>query len=280
MLDDRSGNDMIKLIATDMDGTFLNSEKEFDPRFNHIFYELNKLGIKFVVASGQQYYRLYQRFIPMSDQMCFIAENGAYVALGTQKLFANDIDRKLVDQAIRIIKKEPRLIMIMCGAKGAYIERKHQEYEYEVKKYYCMYEFVDDFSQVDDEIIKLAIFDPQYKIVELLETVKKQLPEELKLVTSGNEWMDIANKEANKGLSMTFIQEYFGIHDYESVAFGDQMNDYELLQSVKYSFAMENAVDAIKDIAYDIVPSNMEQGVLVKLEEIIASNGNIEESKK
>lgn len=270
---------MIKLVATDMDGTFLNSDKEFDPRFIHVFHELNKLGIKFVVASGQQYYRLYQRFIPMSENMCFIAENGTFVAMGSQKLFANEMKRELVNQAVDIIEKTPRIFMIMCGAKGAYIEKKYKDYEYEVKKYYCMYEFVDSFDDVDDEIIKLAIYDPNYNISELLDDVLKQLPKELKTVTSGNEWMDITNKEANKGLSMTFLQEYLGIHDYESVAFGDQMNDYELLQSVKYSFAMENAVDAIKEIAYDIVPSNIEQGVLIKLEEIIQNNGEITEKK-
>lgn len=270
---------MIKLVATDMDGTFLNSDKEFDPRFVHVFHELNKLGIKFVVASGQQYYRLYQRFIPMSENMCFIAENGTYVAMGSQKLFANEIKRELVDQAVEIIEKTPRIFMIMCGTKGAYIEKKYKDYEYEVKKYYCMYEFVDSFAEVDDEIIKLAIYDPNYNIKELLDDVLKQLPEQLKTVTSGNEWMDITNKEANKGLSMVFLQEYLGIHDYESIAFGDQMNDYELLQSVKYSFAMENAVDEIKEIAYDVVPSNIEQGVLIKLEEIINNHGHIVEKK-
>lgn len=266
---------MIKLVATDMDGTFLDSDKEFDPRFIDVFHELKKLGIQFVVASGQQYYRLYQRFIPMSEDMCFIAENGTYVAMGSQKLFANEIKRELVDQAVEIIENTPRLFMIMCGTKAAYIEKKYRDYEYEVKKYYCMYEFVDSFDDVDDEIIKLAIYDPEYRIKELLNDVLLQLPKELKTVTSGNEWMDITNKEANKGLSMIFLQEYLGIHDDEAVAFGDQMNDYELLKSVKYSFAMDNAVDAIKEIAYGIVPSNIEQGVLIKLEEIIKNKGNI-----
>lgn len=270
---------MIKLVATDMDGTFLDSDKEFDPRFVHVFHELNKLGIRFVVASGQQYYRLYQRFIPMSENMCFIAENGTYVAIGSQMLFANEIKREFVNQAVEIIEKAPRLLMIMCGTKGAYIEKKYKDYEYEVKKYYCMYQFVDSFDEVDDEIIKLAIYDPAYHISELLDNVVEQLPAQLKIVTSGNEWMDITNKEANKGLSMIFLQEYLGIHDYESVAFGDQMNDYELLKSVKYSFAMENAVDEIKAIAYDVVPSNVEQGVLIKLEEIIRHQGHIVEKK-
>ena len=57
---------MIKLIATDMDGTFLDSDKRFDPEFIDIFYKLKEKGIKFVIASGNQYYRLYQKFLPSS----------------------------------------------------------------------------------------------------------------------------------------------------------------------------------------------------------------------
>ena len=53
---------MIKLITADMDGTFLDSDKRFDPEFIDIFYKLKGKGIKFVIASGNQYYRLYQNF--------------------------------------------------------------------------------------------------------------------------------------------------------------------------------------------------------------------------
>ena len=66
---------MIKLIATDMDGTFLDSDKRFDPEFIDIFYKLKEKGIKFVIASGNQYYRLYQKFLPLSEQMYFIGKN-------------------------------------------------------------------------------------------------------------------------------------------------------------------------------------------------------------
>ena len=64
---------MIKLIATDMDGTFLDSSKRFSMEFFDIFTELRKKGIKFVIASGNQYFRLYQKFLPISNEMYFIA---------------------------------------------------------------------------------------------------------------------------------------------------------------------------------------------------------------
>ena len=67
---------MIKLIATDMDGTFLDSSKRFSMEFFDIFEELRKRKIKFVIASGNQYFRLYQKFLPISNEMYFIGENG------------------------------------------------------------------------------------------------------------------------------------------------------------------------------------------------------------
>ena len=47
-----------------MDGTFLDSHKQFDKEFIDVFYQMKEKDIKFVVASGNQYYRLYQRFLP------------------------------------------------------------------------------------------------------------------------------------------------------------------------------------------------------------------------
>lgn len=260
---------MIKLIATDMDGTFLDSQKKFSPEFIDIFYKLKEKGIKFVIASGNQYYRLYQKFVPISEDMYFIAENGSYIAQGATELYCNIIDPKSVLKIRDIISKTPRVFMILCGRKGAYALKDYFEYRDEVKKYYCSYAFVDSFDEVDDDIMKIAIFDPQHRIHEVIEGVKTKLPQGVKVVTSGNEWMDIQNQEINKGIAIQFLQMVYEISPDECAAFGDQMNDYELLSHVKYSYAMENAVDSIKDIAYEVIGSNDEQGVLVKLKEIL-----------
>lgn len=50
---------MIKMVAVDMDGTFLNENKEYNrSRFKRIYREMKRKEIKFVVASGNQYYQL------------------------------------------------------------------------------------------------------------------------------------------------------------------------------------------------------------------------------
>lgn len=260
---------MIKLIATDMDGTFLDSHKQFSPESIDLFYELQNLDIKFVIASGNQYYRLFQKFIPLSEQMYFVAENGSYVAKGTKELYFNTIKKENVEKIKEVISQTPRVFMILCGRKSAYILKDYFDYRHEVKKYYCNYAYVNNYDEIDDDIIKIAIFDPEYRTNELVEGIRARLPEEVKIVTSGNEWMDIQNKEVHKGIGLQFLQQLENIDPSECAAFGDQMNDYELLKQVKYSYAMANAVDPIKEIAYEVIDSNDKQGVIKKLKEII-----------
>lgn len=67
---------MIKLIATDMDGTFLDSSKRFSMEFFDIFAELRKKGIKFVIASGNQYFRLYQKFLQFLMKCILLVKMG------------------------------------------------------------------------------------------------------------------------------------------------------------------------------------------------------------
>lgn len=260
---------MIKLIATDMDGTFLDSEKKFDKEFIDLFYKMKEKNIKFVIASGNQYYRLYQKFLPLSEQMYFVAENGSYIAEGATELYCNVITKENVDYIRHIIEKMPRIFMVMCGRKGAYALKDYYKYRDEVRKYYCAYSFVDSFDEVDDDIMKIALYDTEHHIQELSLEVKQYVPNTLRIVTSGNDWMDIQNPDAHKGVGIQFLQMIYDIEPDECAAFGDQMNDYELLSHVKYGYAMSNAVDPIKEIAYEVIGSNDEQGVLKKIKEIL-----------
>lgn len=70
----------IKVIVTDMDGTFLDDAKKYDhARFMVQYQELKKRDIEFVVASGNQYYQLISFFPELKDEISFVAENGALV---------------------------------------------------------------------------------------------------------------------------------------------------------------------------------------------------------
>ena len=260
---------MIKMIATDMDGTFLDSEKRFDPEFIDIFYKLKEKNIKFVIASGNQYYRLFQKFIPLSEQMYFIAENGSFIAEGARELYCNIIEKDDVEKIKGLLAGYNELLVVLCGRKGAYILEKNYQYKDEIKKYYCNYRFVESFDDINDNIMKIAVYDPNDKLDIVFNEIGSKLPDNVKTVTSGNNWVDIQNNDINKGIAMRFLQAIYEIEPDECMAFGDQMNDYELLLNSEESYAMSNGIEKLKAIAKHIAKSNEEDGVIQVLRELV-----------
>lgn len=260
---------MIRLIATDMDGTFLNSQKEYDKSFFPLFEKMKDNDIKFVIASGNQFYHLYNQMLPISDDLYFIAENGAFITKGKDILYSFSLEHKFIKLITDILENYKEIMPVIAGVKYSYILNRYRQYEETIKKHYDQYLFVDSYEDIDDQILKVSIHDPMHHVGRYVEIIKDLLPDELKIMTSGNEWMDIQHHTIHKGFGMSFLQDYLHISYDESAAFGDQMNDFELLKSVKYGYAMENAIQDIKDIAYEIVLSNDEQGVICKIKDLL-----------
>ncbi len=260
---------MIKLIATDMDGTFLKDDKTFSQDFFKTYDNMKKEGIKFVIASGNQYHLLYQKFLPISSELIYIAENGSLIVNGTDIIFKDVITKSNLQYLNQLLSSYDDIIVIYCGLKNAYIDIQYKPYEKNFIRYYHHYQYVNSLENIDDQIIKLAIFSKDKNNIKLFDDLRAKLSSDLRIVSSGNHWMDIQNNTSNKGIALKKVQEMFHISKDECMAFGDQMNDYELLQSVKYGYAMQNAIQPIKDIAYDICLDNNQQGVILKINEYL-----------
>ncbi|WP_300888207.1 HAD-IIB family hydrolase, partial [uncultured Clostridium sp.] len=111
---------MIKLIATDMDGTLLNSNNEIQEGFYEVFDELQEKKIIFAAASGRQYYNLLERFKGIEDKIMFIAENGTFVVYKGEELVVNSLDINLARELIKVGRNIKDSYIILCGKKAAY----------------------------------------------------------------------------------------------------------------------------------------------------------------
>lgn len=112
----------VKVIVTDMDGTFLNDAKQYDrPRFLAQFAQLRQQGIEFVVASGNQYYQLISFFPEIREQISFVAENGALVYEHGKQLFHGELTRHESQVVIGELLKDPQLNFVACGLQSAYV---------------------------------------------------------------------------------------------------------------------------------------------------------------
>lgn len=263
---------MIKLIFSDMDGTLLDEQGQIPEGFADMLAELKKRGCKFVAASGRQYWALLKQFDKYKDDMLFLAENGTYIGSAIEEYACNPIDLNTAKEiCARILNLKNGTLPILCGKQTAYAIPEWNNVRDQLDKYYYKSVIVDDLQAVDDVILKVAVGD--FEVKDATNTIYKHFPdlyEPLQVSVSGSEWVDFMAKGVNKGNGVKLLQEKLGIKPEECAAFGDFMNDYEMMQAVYYSYAMENACDDLKKVARFTCKSNKEYGVIQQVNQLIA----------
>ncbi|MPS71520.1 MAG: HAD family hydrolase [Chryseobacterium sp.] len=253
----------IKLIVTDMDGTFLNSQYEVSPDFPAIYQELKKRNILFVPASGRQMPGITQYFTEIENEIGFIAENGGYVVYKNEELFADKLEHQFVVDIIKTVREIPGAKAVLSAKKKAYYESEDEMFVKYFTRYYTENQKVDDLTlEVDDDAFKIAVYHPDGSEKNIYPYLKHFEDENLEVVVSGQYWVDVMNRDINKGKALEIIQRKLNILPSETMAFGDYMNDIQMLKNSKYSYAMENAHSHVKEIASFSALSNDEFGVL------------------
>jgi Cof subfamily protein (haloacid dehalogenase superfamily) len=231
---------MIKLVITDMDGTLLSDKKEIDPSFWVTHQQLMDRGILFSVASGRQIHTLEATFADIKEGTLFIAENGTYVRYMGEDVYMNSLDTTHLAQIIESGRQLKGAELVICCKNSAYIEHRDPAFIREVSKYYHHLQVVDDLTQINDTVLKVAIYDCLGAETNSYHTFSAYA-KDYKVTVSGPEWLDITNLTANKGTAIERAQKKLGILKEETMAFGDFLNDLEMMQAAGHSFAMKNA---------------------------------------
>ena len=263
---------MIRLIFSDMDGTLLDDRGHLPAEFGQMYARLKARGIRFAPASGRQYASLVETFAPWKDEMIFLAENGTLVMEGGRELFAAPVDPALGLRVMQTGEALTGVYSVYCGKKQGYIHRADDvpAFRAELEKYVSKSMVTEDFAAVDDVPIKMAFCDPTGNAAQTIYPAMQQYADRMQVTLSSAEWVDVYAQGVSKGVAAQHVQERLGLSPDECAAFGDYGNDLELMDAVTYSFAMENAIPAVKERARYRAPSNREHGVMAVCERILA----------
>lgn len=261
----------IKLIAVDMDGTFLDDRKEYDRTlFLKQYDQMKRKGIKFAVASGNQYYQLISFFPEIKDEIAFVAENGAYVVDKGQEVFCGQLDKASADKVINALESFEGINFVVCGKESAYVKNTApDDFLNSIRHYYHKLIMADNLYAIEDRLFKLCAKVPQHKALEYVREYEKLVGDVVVPVSSGSGFIDFIMPGLHKANGIGLLQRIWHIGMDETAAFGDGSNDLEMLKSAKYSFAMENGQEIVKSSAKYIAPSNNNKGVLKTIDEIL-----------
>lgn len=254
----------LKLVAVDVDGTFVRSDYTYDvPRFRRILARMEAAGCRFVVASGNQYYQLRDLFPDCAEKLAFVAENGALVKDCEELVFAASIPRQTVDYVIDVCREYPEVKNVLCGLHSAYCQRGtvSQAFFDLTHIYYHRLQWVDDFKAVEDQILKFAPTVPEEKTWDYYHLFRRRLAGRVEPTTSGHGSIDLILPGCHKASGLRRLVERWGITPEQCVAFGDGGNDIEMLRAAGIGVAMGNAAPAVQAVADYVTASVDEDGI-------------------
>lgn len=259
---------MIKLVITDMDGTLLNDRHEIHPDFWEIEEKLLDKNILVAVASGRQYYNLIEQFDRLKDRMIFFAENGSYVVHKGKELYTDTMDRQQANIFIEEGRKAKDCNLVLCGIESAYVEHNNDAFKNEIQKFYKRLKVVDDLTKVDDKVLKVTLCNKS-GVEENTYPLFEKFKDDYKVAIASPIFIDIMTKTANKGNAIRGVQQKLNISPEETLVFGDYLNDLEMMQNAKYSYAMKNAHPEIIKVSNFVTDyDNNENGVLRTIEKL------------
>lgn len=260
----------IRLVAVDMDGTFLHHDDTYDrARFARLRTQMDAAGVRFVVASGNQYAQI-SSFFPYRDELSFVGDNGAYVVEQGTPLFAAQIEPAVVHAVVDLL--DAHGVPYLASAPGrAYVPDAAPQHFYDtIARYYHSLQRIGSVHDVADRIFKFALHDERGLPDGLDALIADAAGAGVVPVTSGHGSMDLGAPGVHKASGLEILMDRWSIDWSQTATFGDSFNDLEMLKRARFSVAMANAAEELKQIARFTTDSNDADGVLNQLEQWFA----------
>lgn len=238
---------MIRFVASDLDGTLLQKDGTLPPNTFDIIRRLHDKGILFCAASGRQYANLHRLFSPVADDICFICENGSYVA-AQGKTAAHTIPSSIALPLIRDILASGMELLLSIPESSILLSSASRSFTDDIfyrLRNTCSY--VTDYGMYSHKYIKISGFHPD-GVADIAPALQEKWSGHLHADIAGKCWLDFTM--TNKSDGIRSLSEILHISTDDMAAFGDQHNDLAMLQCVGHPYLMKNAPDSMKQYSF------------------------------
>ena len=284
---------MIKLIASDMDGTLLNDRHEIDDESVKAIRKAEESGIIFAISTGREYDNV-RPFLEKHNIKCqCVLMNGAeYRDEDGNILDVINIDIDVASQIIDILSKDKVSARIFTN-KGVYTsdtmeealkemtyrtmsfnhELTEEEAREEAKKqpYFTQLKYIENMDEFLNSNIEIRKFVAFHNDAELINKMKSEIGKITGIAVSSSfpDNIEITHMTAQKGIILAKVSQKMGLDKSEVMVIGDSFNDYSMFEVFEESVAMGNAVPEIKKIAKYITDTNDNLGVAKAINKVV-----------
>jgi hypothetical protein len=261
----------IKLLLADVDGTLVTQDKVLTDEAIEAVRQLGRADVLFAITSGRPPRGMEMLIEPLDLQTPIAAFNGGLL-----------VDRNLTIEEERVLPEElvvpiadlmgahDLAVWIYRGAdwyvpdpKGAHVDREAWTVKFEPK-------VVPGFDGLLDQVAKIVgVSDDLEKVQRCEADARKAFGQRATANRSQPYYLDITNKDANKGAVVEFLSSHLGVPAAEIATIGDQQTDVPMFERSGMSIAMGNAPDDVKALATVTAESYTDEGFAKAMERFI-----------
>lgn len=254
----------IRLVAIDLDGTLLNSQKLVCDHAAEALRDLPARGIKVVIASARPPRSVRHIYHALGLDTLQINYNGALIWDEPRQtpVFHVPLMPNLVNIAIAVARNRFPEVIVHCELLDRwYTDRTDDVYTTETGRMFKpdVVAAVDTFW--NQPMTKLMFLGDPRTISHIETALVQAIGEHVIIIHMEPELLQIADRRVSKAAALAKVAHHYGLDLNQVMAIGDAPNDVGMLQEAGVGIAMGNAHECVKTIADWIAPSNDDRGV-------------------
>jgi Cof subfamily protein (haloacid dehalogenase superfamily) len=264
------------LVLADVDGSLVNEQKILTERAQSAVIALRRAGIRFAVTSGRPPLGMAMLFGPLELDTPIAGFNGGlFVRRDLTILEQKTVPLDVARQAIDLIREHGLDAWVYRGndwlitkADAPHVAREAWTVKFEPK-------IVADVAEKLDQVAKIVGVSDDYDRVRRCEAdAQAAFGQHATASRSQPYYLDITNKEANKGAVVAYLSSHLNVPADEIATIGDQPNDVLMFKRSGFSIAMGNASDEVKSQADATTDSYDNEGFAKAMERYILGSSN------
>jgi len=250
------------MIVTDLDNTLVRRDNSISDYSVTVLKKCQSKGIKIVFATARSK-KASSRFLERFTPDIFIGCGGALVTVGDEIIHCRDIPADISNRLIKECLNSPTIMSILATNEDVSLTNDRNELFNEDTAHYQYDDFSCDYKHRYLKISLVSTSQPE------VNRIVANYPMLDLLRYTGEDLYRFANKDALKWNAVKATADYFNIATDTIIAFGDDINDLEMIAKCGSGVAVENAVKEVKNIADYICGSNDNDGVASWIEKHI-----------
>jgi Cof subfamily protein (haloacid dehalogenase superfamily) len=266
-----AGNRKISLVLADVDGTLVTEQKILTKRAHDAVAALHDAGIRFAITSGRPPLGMAMLFDPLDIDTPIAGFNGGLfvkrdLTILEQKTVPTDVAR----QAIDLMRASGLDTWVYNGNDWLITKRDAPHVAREAWTVKFEPKVVSDVREHLQQVAKIVgISDDLDRVRRCEAEAQAAFGQHATAARSQPYYLDVTNKDANKGAVVEFLVQHLGVPEQEIATIGDQPNDVLMFKHSGFSIAMGNALDEVKAQATAVTASYNDEGFAKAMETFI-----------